>query len=163
MTTKRDKGSKGGRPSKYKAEFVKQAEKLCRLWATDREIADFFEVSESTLNLWKLKHPEFSEALKRTKEEMDSQVEQSLFRRAMGYSHRSEKVFQFQGQIIRAETIEHYPPDPTSMIFWLKNRQPGAWRDKPEGDGEGETPKAVQVTVEVKDARRDSQRDQATA
>jgi len=133
-------GNKGGRPSKYKDEFVVNAIKLVKLGAGDREIADFFQVSESTLNLWKLKHPEFSEALKRTKEEMDAQVEQSLFRRALGYSHKSEKVFQFQGQIIRAKTIEHYPPDTTSMIFWLKNRQPAKWRDRIEqaqGDGPG--------------------------
>lgn len=152
-----------GRPSKYKPEYVREGEKLCRLGATDAQIADFFGVTESTLYLWKVTYAEFSEALKRGKAELDSQVEQSLFRRAMGYSHQSEKVFQFQGQVIRAETVEHYPPDPTSMIFWLKNRQPEKWRDRPEADGDGDTPQAVKVTVEVKDARRDSQRDKATA
>ena len=30
------------------------------------------------------------------------------------------------------EYIEHYPPDTTAAIFWLKNRQPGKWRDKKE-------------------------------
>ena len=123
------------RPTKYKPEYVKQAEKLCRLHAGDREIADFFGVNEATLHRWKLVHPVFCESLKRTKEEVDAQVEQSLFRRAMGYSHKSEKVFQFQGQVIRAETVEHYPPDATSMIFWLKNRQPGKWRDRHDGEG----------------------------
>jgi hypothetical protein len=122
----------GGRPSKYKPEFAEQVEKLCRLKATDKDIAGFFKVSESTLNLWKLKHPEFSEALHRTRDEVDALVERSLFERAMGYTHKSEKVFQFQGQIIRAKTVEHYPPDPASMIFWLKNRQPDKWRDRRE-------------------------------
>lgn len=32
------------RPSKYRPEFVEQAEKLCKLGATDLEVADFFEV-----------------------------------------------------------------------------------------------------------------------
>lgn len=32
----------GGRPSKYKEEFVVQAEKLTKLGATDAELADFF-------------------------------------------------------------------------------------------------------------------------
>jgi hypothetical protein len=30
--------------------------------------------------------------------------------------------------------VKHYPPDPTSMIFWLKNRQPQKWRDKHDLD-----------------------------
>lgn len=30
------------------------------------------------------------------------------------------------------EYIEHYPPDTTAAIFWLKNRQPAKWRDKKE-------------------------------
>ena len=32
------------------------------------------------------------------------------------------------------EYIEHYPPDTTAAIFWLKNRQPEKWRDKKEVD-----------------------------
>lgn len=120
------------RPTKYKPEYVEQAAKLVRLHACDREIADFFEVSESTINLWKLKHPEFSESLTRTKAEVDAQVEQSLFRRAMGYSHPAVKMFNVGGEIVEKEYIEHYPPDSTSMIFWLKNRQPDKWRDRRE-------------------------------
>ena len=135
------KEKKGGRPSKYRPEFCEQAAKLCRLGAIDRNIADFFQVSESTLNLWKLKHPEFSESLKRSRDEIDSQVERSLFHRAIGYSHRSEKVFQFQGQVIRAKTVEHYPPDVAAMIFWLKNRKPGEWRQTPiDPDGDSKPP-----------------------
>ena len=30
-----------GRPSKFKPEFIEQAEKLCKLGATDLEMADF--------------------------------------------------------------------------------------------------------------------------
>ena len=33
-----------GRPSKFKPEFIQQAEKLCKLGATDIEVADFFDV-----------------------------------------------------------------------------------------------------------------------
>lgn len=128
--------NKTGRPSKYRPELDEQAEKLCRLGATDKEIAAFFGVRESTLNNWKLKHPSFVESLKRGKDEVDALVEQSLFRRAMGYSHQSEKVFQYQGGIVRAKTVEHYAPDTTACIFWLKNRQPDSWRDRRE-DSQG--------------------------
>lgn len=125
----------GGRPSSFKPEFVEQARQLAALGATDREVAQFFKVAESTLNLWKHTHPEFSESLKVGKSSADERVEQSLYRRAVGYTYDSEKVFQFQGDIVRAETTEHVPPDTTAGIFWLKNRKPEEWRDVKHIDG----------------------------
>lgn len=120
-----------GRPTKYKPEFDAQAAKLCKLGATDRELADFFEVRESTLNLWKTEHPSFSESLKRGKAESDERVEQSLYRRALGYSHDAVKILMTKdGDVYREEYVEHYPPDTVACIFWLKNRRPDLWRDK---------------------------------
>ncbi len=120
-----------GQPTKYKPEFCEQAAKLCKLGATDRELADFFGVRESTLNNWKVAHPEFMEALKRGKDESDNRVEQSLYRRALGYSHDAVKILMTKdGDVYREEYVEHYPPDTVACIFWLKNRRPDAWRDK---------------------------------
>ena len=59
--------NKVGRPNKYKDEYCEQAEKLCRLGFKDTELAEFFNVSVSTLNLWKIKHGEFSESLRKGK------------------------------------------------------------------------------------------------
>lgn len=39
--------AKTGRPSSYRAEYAQQAVKLCRLGATDKELADFFAVERS--------------------------------------------------------------------------------------------------------------------
>lgn len=122
----------GGRPSAFKPGFVEQAKKLCELGATDVEIADFFGVSDRTLYRWQAQHVEFCQALKVGKEVADERVERSLFHRATGYTFDSEKIFQFQGKIVRAKSREHVPPDTTSMIFWLKNRRPEVWRDKTE-------------------------------
>ena len=33
------------------------------------------------------------------------------------------------GKTVEHKYIEYYPPDPTSMIYWLKNRRPDRWRD----------------------------------
>lgn len=55
------------RPTKYQEAYAEQARKLCLLGYTDAELADFFEVSESTINKWKLDYPEFSESLKRVR------------------------------------------------------------------------------------------------
>lgn len=127
----------GGRPSKYKPEFAQQAAKLCMLGATDREVAEFFNVTERTLGNWKEAHPEFFQALKVAKEEADARVEQSLYRRALGYSHDSVHVSNFQGQVTLTPIVEHYAPDTTACIFWLKNRKPGDWRDKTEQEHGG--------------------------
>jgi DNA-binding XRE family transcriptional regulator len=101
------------------------------LGATDADLAEFFEVSEQTINAWKKAHKGFLESLKAGKRLADAEVAERLFQRAMGYSHPEEKVFNNQGEIVTHQTTKHYPPDPTSMIFWLKNRDPERWRDKP--------------------------------
>lgn len=121
-----------GRPTKFKPEYVEQARKLCKLGATDQELADFFEVALSTLNLWKIEHPAFSESLKLGKETADERVVQALYNRAMGYSHPDTDIRVVDGSIVETPMIKHYAPDTTAAIFWLKNRRPGEWRDKQE-------------------------------
>ena len=120
------------RPTKYKPEYPKQAAKLCRLGATDKDLAEFFEVNVSTLNLWKVTYPEFSASVKMDKAVADHVVEQSLFKRATGYTHDIDDIKVIEGQVVITPTTKHYPPDSTAMIFWLKNRQPDKWRDKQE-------------------------------
>jgi hypothetical protein len=126
-----------GRPTKYKEQFAEQAKKLCKLGCTDKELADFFEVSEQTLNAWKKEFPEFLESLKEGKTLADANVAQRLYERAMGYEHPETKFFtvskgDFIQEIETRETIKFYPPDTTAAIFWLKNRQPDKWREKQE-------------------------------
>lgn len=122
--------AKVGRPTAYKKEYNEQVTKLCRLGATDIEIADFFEVSESTLNLWKKKHPQFSESIKKGKEISDMEVANSLYNRAKGYEYETVKVFQFQGEPVIVPVIEKVAPDTGAAMAWLKNRRPKEWRDK---------------------------------
>ncbi|MCW0413491.1 helix-turn-helix domain-containing protein [Xanthomonas sacchari] len=138
----------GGRPTKYKPEFVEQGAKLAAKGFTDTEIADFFNVAVSTIYLWKVQHPEFSEALTTSKEAADQRVERALYERALGYSHPETHVSNYQGQVTLTPLRKHYPPDAASMIFWLKNRRPDLWRDKPEGsDDDAPAPSRVEVTI----------------
>jgi hypothetical protein len=126
-----------GRPSAFRADFVEQARKLCALGATDFELGEFFKVDTSTIYRWKNTNAKFCEAVKVGKEKADDRVERSLFNRAVGYSFESEKVFQFQGQIVRAKTVEHVPPDPGAAFNWLKNRRGDVWRDKQQHELSG--------------------------
>lgn len=135
-----------GRPSSFKPEYVEQARKLAQLGATDREAADFFEVAESTLYLWKHTHPEFSEALKVGKDAADARVEQSLYRRALGYTHDAQKIHvASDGGITQVPYTEHYPPDTTAAIFWLKNRKRDEWRDIKAVEASGPNGGAIEV------------------
>lgn len=119
-----------GRPTKYKKEYDKQAEKLCLLGATDAQLADFFEVAESTLYLWKKEHKSFSEALK-AKSFSDDAVERSLYQRAIG--HEVVETTEKQSENGYEKTTKtKMVADTTAMIFWLKNRRPEKWRDKVE-------------------------------
>lgn len=121
-----------GRPTKYRPEYAHQAAVACKLGATDAQLADLFSVSVSTIALWKVKHVEFSDAIKVPKEIADDRVEQSLFRRATGYEHDEVDIRVVEGQIVQTPIRKVYPPDTAAGIFWLKNRRKEEWRDRIE-------------------------------
>jgi len=126
------KVNEGGRPTSFKSEYIELAFNYCLLGATDEQLADFFNVAKSTINLWKQKQPKFLDALKRGKIQADANVAHSLYRRATGYSHPETHVNNYQGEITKTDITKHYPPDTTACIFWLKNRQPKLWKDRVE-------------------------------
>ncbi|CAK0749801.1 conserved hypothetical protein [Gammaproteobacteria bacterium] len=121
-----------GRPSVYREEYAEQAYKLCLLGATDAELADFFRVVEETINNWKHDYPEFLKSIKMGKTSADAEVAESLYKRALGYSHPDVYVSSFKGEITVTDIVKHYPPDTGAAFIWLKNRQPQKWKDKIE-------------------------------
>lgn len=131
--------TKRGRPSLYRDEFPELARKHCLLGATDDNLASLFNVSVATINAWKIEHSEFLESLNAGKAEADANIAERLYQRAMGYSHPAVKVFLYQGAPVVVPYTEHYPPDTTAAIFWLKNRKKEQWRanvtDDDPGDG----------------------------
>jgi hypothetical protein len=107
------------------------ARHLCKLGATDADLAAAFEVSIPTIDTWKAKHPDFLGSLRAGKAAADARVERSLYMRANGYSYDAVKIFMPAGarRPIYAPYVEHVPPDVTACIFWLKNRKSHEWRD----------------------------------
>ena len=140
-----------GRPASYKPEFARQAASLCKLGATDFELAQFFEVDTLTIQRWRNTHPEFCSAVIAGKDHADERVQRSLYNRAVGYTFESEKVFQFQGEIVRAKTVEHVPPDAGAAMNWLKNRRKDEWREKVDHElsGKGGAPLIVEWAKSV--------------
>lgn len=97
---------------------------------------------------WKKKFPILAESLKKGKDVVDRQVEKSLLQRALGYSYEeiSEK-YEDGVMTERKVTKKHVVPDTTAQIFWLKNRKPEQWRDKPQS--ESAIDKALAKVIEI--------------
>jgi hypothetical protein len=134
------KKSNAGRKGLYK-EWL-EADNLIRLegWArnglTDEMIAHNIGITTTTLYDWKKKYPQFAESIKRGKEVVDIMVENALLKSAMGYKYDEvvkERVFDYETEtsiVVEVKrTTKEVAPNPTSLIFWLKNRKPEAWRD----------------------------------
>ena len=127
---------KPGQPTRYRTSYNEDARKLCLLGATDKQMADFFGVTEQTVNNWKQKHPRFFESIKEGKLKADAEVASSLFQRACGYEQPEDKIFCTDGRATIVPTIKHYPPDTAAAFIWLKNR--AGWRDKTDITSGGE-------------------------
>lgn len=113
-----------------------EPEGLIRLegWArdglTDEQIAKNMGIATGTLYDWKAKFEEISESLKKGKEVVDYEVENALVKEALS------------GNV-------------TAIIFWLKNRRPDKWRDKPEAPGDANALKKAKELLEGIDSAID--------
>lgn len=93
---------------------------------TNEEIAIAIGMTPSRFQHLLKKYPDFREQLNESREEPNHKVEQSLFKRALGY--QVKEIVQKAGKPVQV-TIKEFAPDPVSCIFWLKNRSPKRWRD----------------------------------
>ena len=145
---------------KYQQWLEPEGLTLLEGWArdglTDEQIAGNIGINTSTLYDWKNKFPKISEALKKGKEVVDTQVENALLKRALGYDFqetRVEKSDKDGTKII--QILKHIPADTTAQIFWLKNRRPDKWRDKPEMPGDSDMLKKAKELLEGIDSAID--------
>ena len=114
----------------------------------DEQIAKNMGIALSTLKLWKNAHPAILAALKRGKEVIDIEVENALYKRAIGYTYEEVKEEEMpDGRVRRTVTIKEVAGDTTAQIFWLKNRKPAEWRDKQNIEIEQNKPFEVSITV----------------
>ncbi len=117
------------RPSKYETHVAPRLEEIkdwVRNGATDKEVAERLGISETSFYEFKKEFSEFSESLKKNKEICDAEVESALHKAALG------------GNI-------------TAIIFWLKNRRPDKWREKPADGYGGDKENGGSVTINIKD------------
>ena len=116
---------------KYKEWLSEENLALLEGWArdglTDEQIAHNVGITAKTLYEWKNKHRAICDALKKGKEVVDYQVESALLNKALN-------------------------GDTTAQIFWLKNRRPDKWRDKPGGQEQSTEDKISTYLDELKKA-----------
>lgn len=129
---------------------------------TDEQIAKNLGIGYTTLKEYKNKYPSFSATLKRGKEVVDTEVENALLKRALGYTYDEETYEELSNGTSKSKVVtKHIPGDTTAQIFWLKNRKPGVWRDKTavehSGEIKGNNPFAGLSTEELKKLIKDEE------
>lgn len=131
-------------------------EAWCRDGLTDADIYNNLKISHDSFYTYKKQYSEFSDALKRGKEEVDITVENALYKRAMGYSY--DEITQEavtdpktgKGILVVTKVItKEVQPDTTAQIFWLKNRKQKEWRDKQDIEHSGN------ITMTIEDQLRE--------
>ena len=113
----------------YKTANAEQAAELCRLGATDQELAEHFMVTVRTIYRWRAQHRDFAEAVVVGKEHADKRVKRSLYSRAVGCSFEAVQIFKHAGDDdpVYAAYRRELPPSAGAALQWLRFRQPGKW------------------------------------
>lgn len=127
--------------AKYEKWLLEENLILLQGWARDglsqEQIAHNMGVNKCTLLEWRKNHPTIADAIKKGKEVADFEVENATFKNACGHTVEEktiERRFNKESgeyELVVTKIQERYiPPNPTSQIFWLKNRKPEIWREK---------------------------------
>lgn len=118
---------------------------------SDEQVAANMGISRSTLNAWKKKFPDISDTLKKGKDIADREVENALFKRAVGYEFDevTEELMD-SGELRVTKMIrKQVAPDTGAAAFWLKNRKPDVWRDKQEVEHTGKDGEPMTFKIEL--------------
>ena len=114
---------------------------LIQGWArsglSNEQIAENIGINQATLYTWVKKHNEINEAIKKGKEVSDYEVENAMYKSAIGYEVEEVKTFIEKTEDGKEKkkierTTKHIAPNVTAQIFWLKNRKPDEWKDRTE-------------------------------
>lgn len=115
---------------------------------TDEQIFKNLGISRDTFYRYKEKYSDFFDSLKKGKEVADIEVENALFKRAIGYKYKEviKEVKEIDGKksTYVKEVIKEMPGDVAAQIFWLKNRKSSKWKDKQDIDIEDNN---VSITI----------------
>lgn len=119
-------------------------EKWARSGLTNEQIAHNCGVGRLTLYKWAKQYPAIKEALEKGKAVVNYEVENALYKSAIGY-HVEETIEDSTGGV--KKTTKYIPPNVVAQIFWLKNRMPDKWRDKVNTEVTGALPIVIKDDI----------------
>jgi len=129
--------AKPKRKTKYDTHVVPYLDRIPawrRQGLTEEQVAERLGIAYSTLFLYKDKHSGLSDALKKGKAELIEELEDSLFRRAMGFEYEEVDTYieEFGDvQKVKTKIMKRVAlPDTGALAFALKNLAPDKWRDR---------------------------------
>ena len=120
----------------------------CRLAGLSiARIADILLVDPKLIRDWRKKYPKMAKAWADGGAHADAYVATAMFKRAIGYSHKTEKIAinSQTGKVTRAVFRERYAPDTAAGTFWLTNRQPGLWKNRNQSELVGKDGERLEV------------------
>lgn len=127
---------KRGRPpikanyhNKYNQSFNRIANRFALKGTTDKELAEAFDVSVETINLWKKTKKTFLKALNDGKDAADAKVAKSLYKLARGYYYVEEHPVNTKDGVIIVKVRRYKPADTQAAIKWMAMRQRGTWSE----------------------------------
>lgn len=137
--------------SKYESHVLPKLD-LVEKWTRDglgtKQIAKNLGIGESTLWEYNARYPEFAEKLAKGREVVDTIVENAFLKRITGYDAdevRREYVYETNEygetvRVLKKEIVQtkHIPGDPRAAEFWMKNRMPDKYQDRPGPDDSDE-------------------------
>ena len=132
-----------GRPSRYDTEikpYLTEIRKAVEAGATDKEIADAFGLSLSTVYEYKKKYSEFREAFARGRARVVFDIKAALLKKALGFEYEEEKSIGRKDKdgknIILIEKYKRYStPSETAAAMLLRNYDEN-WRDNDKASAE---------------------------
>lgn len=100
------------------------------------QIAANIGINEATLYEWVKKYDKIAEALKKGEEVCVYEVENALYKAAVGYdvteTDQTETVYPDGTKVVNKHAKKrHIPPSVGAICFILKNRRSSKWQDKP--------------------------------
>lgn len=141
---------------------------LLRGWRRDglsmQQIAKNIGIKRQTLYDWCVKYKDISDALKKGTEVSNYEVENAMFKSAVGYYVTEQDQTEIQGfdehgeprtTITKHQRRRYIPPSLGAMCFILKNRLPEKWRDRPVVEDNRALDMLANILAETKKAAED--------
>lgn len=122
-------------------EKLFEIEMWCRNGMLEKDIVKKLNISVASFEQYKNKHEKLKDALKKGKERVDFEVEDSLYKKCIGSYVEEDKAFKCKKvfyddnnnrceseEVVTVKVKTFIPADTTAIAIWLNNRRSSYWR-----------------------------------